>query len=101
GDDGPARAQVDAHAQQRIDERQAVRTALFARPGYRYDVRHVGAQFHIYGFGGDGLHRPGHFVGAFGYRPETHSAVLHVGTADVHLDDAHLLLRIDFLATVG
>ena len=56
GDDRLAVPDVDPHPQQGIYQADAVGARFLARPGDRNDVRDVGRQLDVNGFGRHGLH---------------------------------------------
>lgn len=69
--------------------------------GDRDNVRDVGRQLDVDGFGRHGLHGARHLGGTLGRRAERHAAVPHVGARDIDLDDANLRLAVDPLAAIG
>ena len=101
GEHRAAALHVDAHAEQGVDQAEAVGPGLLAGAGYRHDVGDVGGEFHVEGFGGHGFHRLHHRGDAFRVGAEAHAAAMHIGAAHVELDDLHLLLGVDAAAGLG
>ena len=101
GDDGPAAPDVDAHAQQGVDQGDAVRAGVLAGPGDGHDVRDVGAEFEEDGLAGDGLDGFRHRGGRGRVGAEGHAAVVHVGAGHVDFQDIDVGAGVRPLAVVG
>ena len=89
-DDRLTTTDVDAHAEQGIDEREAVCAGLFCRLRDRYDVRNIRAQLDVYRLLRDLLHLTGDRGHVFCAGTEGHATAMYVRAGDIDLEDTDL-----------
>ena len=89
-DDRLTTTDIDAHAEQGIDEGEAVCAGLLCRLRDRYDVRNVRAQLDVYRLLRDLLHLTGDRRHVFCAGTEGHATAMYVRAGDIDLEDTDL-----------
>ena len=100
GDNWLATHGVDAHAEQCVNQTDAISSCLLARACYSHDVRYVGAEFDEYGLLCHSLYATRNLCCRLWLCAEAHTAIVHIGARYVNLDNLHLLLFVDLCAAL-
>ena len=101
GEQGLFRIQIDPHTEQGVDEGNAVCPCVLAGAGDLGNVGDIGGELHDDGLFCDSPDSPGDLGRGLRVGAEAHAAGAHIGTADVHLEPAHLLLLSKLFGRLG
>ena len=93
GQDGTALFDVDAHAEQGVDERERVRAGRLGRTGDLGNVGHIRGQLDDERLFRLCLCRRNDLLDHFRLRAEGHAAAFYVRAGDVHLDEVDVRVR--------